>query len=229
MLEKNVGNLPLREVSFADFEQVAKGEVWVVNTTKGDRRSVVSLVVAREHGLGSETCIIPQTWIPVQVTANVSRAALIRDPQFRQAVVLKRVLTIVDTDDVHALFRDNEAARKEADRLSHIYEAAGNQFNGLGVEQSGGESQSPVLEGVPSPVQDAILRLESAIGSGLPTEDLEQAAITQLRNQGSLDKDVYRSVYLRVAKYAPLLAETAKALGNPPAAKADKVTKTKSA
>jgi hypothetical protein len=190
------------------------GPVWVLNSSRGTRRGDVVLTVARNSGLGSDTVVVPATWIPLDLTMMVSRSQLLRDNQFRQSI-LNGLLTLVNEDDATSLFDEHEDALKERQRLSNYMlvgavafqqqQAVSGDVEVFGDDKGGDD-------GIPAPVKNLIQRIELAHKNGELDDAAEQEFVAVLRNLGEQEVDVYKHIFHATAKLAPEVSKLAKRL-----------------
>lgn len=206
--------MALRKYSLSQLEQSPEaGPVWVLNTSRGDRRGDVVLTVARAAGIGSDAIVIPATFIPLDLTMIVSRSQLLRDNQFRQSLH-NQLLSLVDPDDCEAMFEEDEDAIRERARLSNYMLVGGvahqQQASQQGVDVYG--DKPGVDDDIPAPVQSLIQRIEIAHKDGELNEEAEHGFVASLRNMGELDESVLRHVHHRTAKVAPIVSKAARKL-----------------
>lgn len=209
-----MSHVNLRPYGLAQLEEKPEaGPVWVLNSSKGDRRGDVVLTVARQTGIGSDAIIVPATFIPMDLTMIVSRPQLLRDNQFRQALH-NGLLRLVHPDDCAKMFEEDEGARREQARLSNYMLVGGvahqQQASQHDVEVFGDRPSSD--SDIPAVVKTMIQRIELAHKEGELDEQKENEFISVFRGMGELDEAVLKHVYHATAKLAPSLSKVAKAM-----------------
>lgn len=203
----------LRLFSLAELEKNPEhGSVWVVNTSKAERRGDVVITIARNNGIGNDTVVIPATWIPLDLTTMVSRPQLLRDNQFRQALL--SLLTLVHPDDCVKLFAEDEEARAERLRLSNYMLVGPVAFQQQQAVSNDVEvfGDTKATHDLPGPVHAMLQRIELAHKDGTLDDEAEATFVSQLRNMGELSDDVLKHVYHATAKLAPSVSKAAKKL-----------------
>lgn len=204
--------MQLRNYSLAALEaKPDAGPVWVVNSSKGERRGDVVLTVARKSGIGSDAIVVPATFIPLDLTMIVSRNQLLSDNQFRQALH-NQLLRLVDPDDCAEMFETDEGARRERARLSNYMLVGGvahqQQASQADVEVFG--DKPDVNNDVPAVVKSMIQRIELAHKEDELDENKEDEFISIFRGMGELDEETLKYVFHATAKLAPRLSKVAK-------------------
>ena len=206
----------LRRLEIGELEKSPDaGPVWVLNSSRGDRRGDVVLTVARSVGIGSDTVVVPSTWIPLDLTMAVARSQLLKDNQFRQAL-MHDLLTLVSPEDAQKVFAEDEAAVDERKRLSNYMLVGAVAFQqqqavNNDVEVFGGGKADD--DEIPAPVKHLIQQIEVAHREGELTEEAENGFVARLRSMGNMEVEVYKHVYHKTAKLAPKVSKMAKRLG----------------
>jgi hypothetical protein len=107
-------NLTMQEIG----AQEAYEDVWALNTTEGDRRGNVFFTVPNPNGNREDQVIVPATWVPVNLTAQVTRKQLLESSTFRRAMSTG-MLKIISNDDAQKILGE-PGAREEADKVNRI-------------------------------------------------------------------------------------------------------------
>lgn len=105
----------LREV-----EEANSKTVFVVNTTKKDKRGQVIFSVPKVNGVGDDAVTIPATWIPIELTEQVSKNQLFASSDFRKAVS-RGLISLVDHKWATDVLKSREAT-EELERLQNQQE-----------------------------------------------------------------------------------------------------------
>lgn len=204
---------PLTRISIYDVETRFPTEpVFVVNTTRGNERGVVALVLDRVRGNGSDTVNIPMTWIPMELTASVSRQQVLESTQFRQGVNSGKI-AVVDPIEAMALLRDNDEAKKEYMRLRKLQlRDPTTPEDIVPIYSNEKEGEPDVPDGTPTFVVNlvqSIIALAGVDDSKDKSEAIEGYA-TKLRNAGDLPYEVLQYVHRKLKKVAPDVAAIAR-------------------
>lgn len=104
-----------KALNFRDLEEKKTGAIWVLNTSKGEGRSEVMFTVAKVNGRDHDTVVIPITWLPIDLTQQVTRKQLMESSDFRKGIVQGN-LTLV-ADETAQTLHNSEGATEEAKRL----------------------------------------------------------------------------------------------------------------
>ena len=181
----------LKEIGLDSLEQdMDSGPVWVLNTTKGDRRGDLVLTVSRLQGTGVDNIIIPATRVPLNLTAVVSRKQLVSDNQFRRAIG-GRLMKLLDPKSVEAFFLADPAAREERDRLNASLDGSGvrDQAN-LASKEDEVEVFAEKDDGptIPTPIKVMIDKILIMSRAGTFTEEEEEVVINRMKNMGEIEK-----------------------------------------
>jgi len=76
------------------LEKEEKGPVYVINNLKGAFKGMVIIPIARRSGNGQDVVRIPPTFIPVDLTMQVSKSQLMDSTEFRRTVGKKLVILV---------------------------------------------------------------------------------------------------------------------------------------
>lgn len=110
-------------ISVAQAEQSKSSSVWVLNTSNSGGRQKGLLHITITEGNGRASVItIPSTRIPVDLTTQATKNALLTSPDFRRCIAARVLTLITEEDAVHLL--DNPDAKAEQARLMNIDTAA---------------------------------------------------------------------------------------------------------
>lgn len=203
-------------ISVRDLEKQDKGGIFVLNQTKGIERGRIVFSVPKQNGMGSDTVLIPATFIPIDLTDQVSRKQLLESSEFRKTVNSRKI-EVISEEEYEKLMKEPEA-REELDRLYNQQQIYMNTVQSLDNILDRKESiVDPALEstqpGVPQnqPKQEAKVENENVspaviqVVAFLEEEKDESAAISTLRGLGELNEEDYTYVLKNVGKeYAQL-------------------------
>lgn len=199
-------------ITLREVENQEKGGIYVLNKTRDIERGRVVFQVPKANGVGSDAVIIPPTFIPLDLTEQVSRKQLLESSEFRKAVNSRRV-ELISESEYESLMKDPMAG-PERDRLYNQSQIHMNSVQALDrIMDRDNTVIDPALSGVaPSNKEEANIpeggRGENSekvspavlhIITALEEDKDEVAAISTLRNLGELEE----SDYAYVLKYAP--------------------------
>lgn len=119
-----MGTLTLRQV-----EGQEKGGIFILNRTQGIEKGRIVFQVPKANGIGSDAVVILKTFIPVDLTEQVSRKQLLESSEFRKAVNSRR-LELIDQDEYDRLMKE-EGAQDELNRLYNDAQAYMNTVQSL--------------------------------------------------------------------------------------------------
>lgn len=213
---KNINDLP--RLKFSDLEQETTGPVWVLNSSRGDLRGNVIVVASRPNSEGSDTLVIPATWIPVELTTLASRAQLISSNNFRITVSQGR-LVLVDAGEAAEFMRTNKLAQAEAANLKNydLVKKIGAQAQELSSDVSlpadkSGANDIPIQ--VRTYVEYAKTDYKNVTSEGNPfDEDKDAEWINKMLNLGDLEVAHYRYIWAELKGTIPNVAAAAKDAG----------------
>ena len=205
----------LRTYSISELEANPQfGPVWVINSTKGERRGNVTLAIYRRTGIGSDTLVIPMTWVPLDLTTKVSREQLLYDNQFRQALS-SGLIRLVHPEDCAKLYAENAEARAELARQQNYMSADGlgvqlDATAGTDVEVFSDQKDSGPV--VIAAIADFIGKVRQAASAGELDETQTAAFCNRLRNFGELDDNTLKHIYKELKGVSPEVAAVARQL-----------------
>lgn len=102
--------LALKQITIHELEASSQSTVFVINNAKP--KGNINLTVA--DGMGRQRNVrVPISWIPVDLTMQITRKSLLEDPQFR-TLVAKRVILIIDNDAAREFLKNPDAAEEYA-------------------------------------------------------------------------------------------------------------------
>lgn len=102
----------------------ATGPIWAINTADTSELKTageVVLPIPKSSGVGDPDIVkVPQTWLPFELTSDVTRPRLLRASLFRKAVT-KGLIGLIDEETAARLLRQEGAAEEQA-RLKAVRE-----------------------------------------------------------------------------------------------------------
>lgn len=174
-----------KSLSFSDVARQDDHEnIWVLNSTQGERRGNVFFTVPNQTGTREDQVTVFASFAPACLTDQVTRKQLLDSSSLRRAVNLG-MLKLIGEDDAQALLQE-PGAREEVERIRNLSVGTATseaQF-GLGKEAPIAEVANK-LEGISVPVQQFVDLLDTM-------QDGE--AINSLRNMGQLKIEEYRFI-----------------------------------
>jgi hypothetical protein len=107
-----------KTIPLSQLDRETIGEIWVINTAAQSAyeiRGNIVIGIPNVRGGEPEVLTIPQTWLPVQVTAEIPRIRILESTQFRKAVA-KGLISCVSEQTAERMLRQ-EGSREEQRRL----------------------------------------------------------------------------------------------------------------
>lgn len=102
----------LARIDFRTMETAADTAVWVMNSSSP--KGIIHINVREANG-SSNVVTIPVTWIPVDMTTQATKAALVASPDFRRLVSMN-MLALIDPESAMEFMTDKEA-QEEAEKV----------------------------------------------------------------------------------------------------------------
>jgi hypothetical protein len=174
-----------KALSFSDVaRQNEHDNIWVLNTTQGERRGNVFFTVPNQTGTREDQVTVFASFAPACLTDQVTRKQLLDSSSFRRSVNLG-MLKLISEDDAQALLEE-PGAREEAERVRNLSvgTATSEAQYGLGKDAPVAEVANK-LDGISVPVQQYVDLLDTI-------QDAE--ALNSLRNMGQLKIEEYRFI-----------------------------------
>lgn len=118
-------------ISIAHFDESNGGRLWVVNNaanTKRKLRGKVFIAIPDGSGRLTDGLVIPYTWLPIDVAAQIPKNELLQSRQFRRAVNDGLIKIISDEDAQRLLMQPGvEEEQERLERENDIVENATKQ------------------------------------------------------------------------------------------------------
>lgn len=201
-------------LTIRDLEKTDKGGIFVLNKTMGIEKGRIVFPVPKANGMGSDAVIIPGTFIPIDLTEQVSRKQLLESSEFRKCVNSRRIEII--TEEEYARLMGQEGAKEENDRLYNVQQAYMNTVQSLDniLDANQNNVVDPALaslqrnqagraEIASGDVNEDDIRITPAVLqviASLEEDKEEMAAINTLRSLGELTEEDYRYVLRNAGK-----------------------------
>jgi len=189
-------------IKLRDLESNDSNSVFVLNNTKGSTRGQVIFGVPKATGVGLDTVVIPATFIPVELTEQVSKHQLLASSEFRNALAKGLIVAIKDEWAIEYL--QSQDAMEEIERLSNAKEYQRNVMTVTktdDIEIQGGEQMErlAVASGTENMIDDfgkinGVNATVVQIVEMLKDSKDQKGTIASLRAAGELEKEDYRYV-----------------------------------
>jgi hypothetical protein len=110
------GSGSIKGMSIRDLENAKSSSLWVLNNSGGNKKMMGIINISVREGNGQlNTVRIPVTSIPVDLSIQATKDAILSNPQFRRVIMGKMLIAISDEQAESLL--DNDQAREEQQRL----------------------------------------------------------------------------------------------------------------
>lgn len=138
----------IRGISVNEVEQSRSSSVWVLNVSGGRGSSKGIINISVTEGNGRQTIVrVPVTDIPIDLTTQATKRALVESPDFRRLAAAGAYVKLIREEDAATLL-STERAKEEYRRL-------------LSLERS---SDDGVQAGAPTEVQSMMMEDAGSIG-----------------------------------------------------------------
>lgn len=167
----------MKAQTISQCERADTSSVWVLNTSgrAGASKGIINVTITEGNGRAS-VVRIPVTKIPVDLTTQATKTALMMSPDFRRIVAAGIVMVITEESALKLL--DNDEAREEQRRLLNVEQQHEIQNSDLPSEVQSMNAESA------GSISGFALNLAHA------TEGDEEAMCANLRNNSdSLSKE----------------------------------------
>lgn len=192
---------PFNFLTVSEAEKnTSSSSLWVLNNSGAQGRQKGKINITIPEGNGQvHTIIVPVTFIPVDVTTQATKNAVLQNPQFRR-LVQGKMLHILSDEHAESLLQ-NPDAQKEQQRLFSL----------------GYEELSDMQDTAPTEVKDLINVSEGNIGGyalnlANNTDGNEDDLVSSLKsNANTLSKDELQYI-VNTSTHAKVKTEAAKYL-----------------
>lgn len=103
----------MAKLDLIDLEEKSIRRVWVVNKTRGENRSRVIFSVPKTRGQGQDLIEVPNTWLPVDLTQQITKRQLMESSDFRTALNAG-LLVLIDEKEAQEALEDEDAVEELA-------------------------------------------------------------------------------------------------------------------
>lgn len=107
-------------LSLRELEEQEDGSLFVLNNTEPRGEIIFNVTMGKGRDY---TVVVPDTWIPFDLSSQARKSEIIDSPDFRRAIT-KRYIVVVSTKSADKFMRNNEYAEAELER---VYNKAGGQ------------------------------------------------------------------------------------------------------
>lgn len=184
-----------RSMTIAELEETGeKGSVWVLNTMTGDMQGQLLINVPKKHGNGQDLVRVPKTFIPMDLTDQVSKGQLLESSEFRKTITggLLKLITPEYAD----LVLGSDEGREERRRVTNEMNKAKTIIANAGVasdedddevdaEDAGREARKlrdGADNGKSGKTAKANVKLQTAVNNGLEAEENEKQILARIKN-----------------------------------------------
>jgi hypothetical protein len=183
-----------KSMTVADLEDSGeKGSVWVLNTMTGDMQGQLLINVPKKHGNGQDLVRIPRTFIPMDLTDQVSKGQLLESSEFRKTVT-GGLLKLI-TPDYANLVLSSDEGREEKRRVTNEMNKAKTILANAGVASDEEDDEVDVEDasrearklrdgsdnGKGAKTSKANVKLQTAVNNGLEAEENEKQILARIR------------------------------------------------
>lgn len=177
-----------RKITINDIINNTKEQrVFALNATRGSDRA--QIIVTVRSGDRTDTVTVPPTWIPIDMTLQTTKEALMASPEFRRALA-NNLLSLIDADEADSILAQNDA-QEEVRRLQAMANLSADvvqlnrSANAEGIVDPAVQELNEQLKG--AGIQDksrAMIRAENIVAQ-LESNDLtESEALSEIRSMG---------------------------------------------
>ena len=112
----------MKYLTVSQAEQSNESNVWVLNTSGGGgaAKGIVNLTIVEGNGRAS-VLRVPVTFIPIDLTTQATKNAVLSNPDFRRLIAAK-VISIISDEEAQAML-SSDKAKEENRRLLNIEHA----------------------------------------------------------------------------------------------------------
>lgn len=107
-------------LTLRELEEQEDGSLFVLNNTEPRGEIIFNVTMGKGRDY---TVVVPDTWIPFDLSSQARKSEIIDSPDFRRAIT-KRYIVVVSTKSADEFMRNNEYAEAELER---VYNKAGGQ------------------------------------------------------------------------------------------------------
>jgi hypothetical protein len=182
-----------RSMTIADLEVSEKGPVWVLNTMTGDMQGQLLINVPKKHGNGQDLVRVPKTFIPLDLTDQVSRGQLMESSEFRKTITggLLKLITPEYADLVLGSDEGREERRRVTNEMNKAKTIIANA--GVASDEDDDEVDTEDASREARKLRDgteskhgkgarANVKLQTAVNNGMEAEENEKQILARIKN-----------------------------------------------
>lgn len=214
----------MKAINVTDLDSKKVKRVFVLNKTQSHEKGIIVMAFPKPNGQGTDTALIPNTFIPVELTAQVSKTQIIASNDFRRALASGR-MQLIHEDDATVMLK-SESAQRELRKIAKDQEAFSNNvmdlnevYSNIEVNTTGAQSMMNELKenGQETTVatngekvkKSAKIAVQQLIEDLKENKD-EDSAISTMMNIENLDRTDYKYIYKNAGKFLELKKEAEK-------------------
>ncbi len=189
-------------VTIRDLEGKKTGGIFCLNATSGRDRSNIIFTVPKNSGVGIDTIEVPNTFVPIDLTEQVSRRQLMESSEFRRAV--SRGLIELITDEEASQLLTEDGAKEELARLKNSRSAMDSLNQQDGVEVTGNAVDPALSNSEEASVDTKIDGVDAGVVQLMEILKEEGDAISvmnSLRGLGKLSQEDFKYILKHVGEH----------------------------
>ena len=183
----------LNEVSILtlrELEEQTDTSLFVVNNTQPRGEIVFNVTTGRGR---DHTVIVPDTWIPFDLTTQAKKSEIVDSPDFRRAVSQKYLL-VASTKSADEFMEKNELASTE---MSRIFNKAGGQNN---IAANSGNAMTTKMSQIKQQSGGIAVAAETEAANGESISGAVVQIISRSNSEGDDKMDVKEAMSLLVGR-----------------------------
>jgi hypothetical protein len=180
-------------MTIEQLEEVEKGPVYVINATSGELGGNLLFSVPKLNGNGHDLIRVPKTFIPIDLSMQVSRQQLVASSEFR-STVNKGLIKIASREYAKALL-ESEDGQAEQTRIQNEMKAARMVVENAVVQEETDDDYIEVKQvekeakaSAASDVNTVSIKLKTLVNNAKHEEWVQTKTVLALRNYGSMSK-----------------------------------------
>lgn len=183
-----------KSMTIADLEESGeKGSVWVLNTMTGDLQGQLLINVPKKHGNGQDLVRVPKTFVPIDLTAQVSKGQLMESAEFRKTIT-GGLLKLI-TPEYAELVLSSDEGKEESRRVINDMNKAKTIIANAGVASDDDDDEVDVEDagrearklrdgndnGKGGKTAKANVKLQTTVNNGLEEEENEKQLLARIK------------------------------------------------
>jgi hypothetical protein len=184
-----------RSMTIADLEESGeKGPVWVLNTMTGDMQGQLLINVPKKHGNGQDLVRVPKTFIPLDLTDQVSKGQLLESSEFRKTIT-GGLLKLITSEYANLVLSSDEG-KEERRRVTNEMNKAKTIIANAGVASDEDDDEVDAEDasrearklrdgsdnGKSAKTAKANVKLQTAVNNGMEAEENEKQILARIKN-----------------------------------------------